>query len=175
MKERLKILGLIAPIVFLLDRLSKWGVMQKIPEGGSRTLVANFFDLVHTRNPGAAFGTFATLPEATRLPFFYLTSGIAVAVLLWYFFRLEGTRRLPVAALALILGGAVGNICDRILYGEVIDFLSLHWYHRWVRWDWGPINWRFKLEWPAFNVADSAITIGIVLFLLLMRKKTASR
>ena len=169
MKRRFTLLALIAPAVFLLDQWTKSLVIHFIPEGNGFP-VTPFFDLVHTRNPGAAFGSFATLPDGARLPFFFVTSAIAVVAVLWYFIRLNDPRKTPYVSLALILGGAFGNILDRIRYREVIDFLSVHWHHQWVNLR----GLRFKLEWPAFNIADSAITVGIFLFLIVMMKKPES-
>lgn len=162
MKTKLKILGWIVPALFLLDQATKWVVVRTVPLGGSVEVLPGFFDLVHTRNRGAAFGFLANLPEQIRLPFFFIVSFLALALMTVYFFRLKDGRKSSFVYLAMILGGAAGNIWDRVSLGEVIDFLSFHWYDRWVQWSIGDTFLKFKLEWPAFNVADSAITIAVV-------------
>ena len=170
MRERFKILLQTAPAVIGLDQLSKALVAARITEGGGIPLIPGFFTLVHTRNPGAAFGSFARLPDAVRLPFFYVTSGLALAVIFFYLIRLKDRRKGVFFSLSLVIGGALGNILDRIFRGEVVDFLSFHWYDRWADWTAGPFHARFKWEWPAFNLADAAITVGVVLLMILMTK-----
>ncbi len=171
MNSRYKTLLRIAPPVLLLDQASKWLISRWLPEGGLFPVLPNFFDLVHTRNPGAAFGSFSHLPDAIRLPFFFIASGVALVAILLYYVKLEETRSAVFVALALIVGGAMGNILDRICRGKVVDFLSFHWYQRWVDFSLGGWNYRFKLEWPAFNLADAAITIGVAFLTLFMLKR----
>lgn len=168
MKKKLLILLKIASPVFLLDQASKWFIVTHLAEGEKSEIIPRFFDLVHVRNPGAAFGTFASMPESFRLPFFYLMSFVALGVILIYFIKLKEEPFASYANLSLIFGGAVGNIFDRVFRKEVVDFLSFHWDDRRAQvW-----NWRFKLEWPSFNVADSAITIGVIwLMLMMLRSK----
>lgn len=110
--------------------------------------------LRYAENPGAAFGLFRNLPESTRGPLFHLVSIGAVALIAWFFSKLTGAREERFArwGMALVLGGAVGNYIDRIARGFVIDFLE-------------PV-WRGRPWWPAFNVADSAIVIGVLLLAL---------
>lgn len=169
MKKPLLILFGTVTGLFGLDQLTKAWILKQLPEGGSIPIISGFFDIVHVRNPGAAFGSFGSLPDSIRLPFFYLTSLIALGILLFYFFRMRYERSTLHLYLSMILGGALGNIFDRLLHGEVIDFLSFHWQERWSTLAFGDFYWRFKWEWPAFNVADSAITVG-VLCLILMKK-----
>lgn len=172
MRMKTKTLLFISPLVFLTDQVAKWIIIQTIPLSHPVPIIPDFFDLTHTRNPGAAFGAFANLPDSIRLPFFFTTSTIALIAILLYYFRLSDERRSPFVALALILGGALGNIFDRIFRGEVIDFLSFHWRNQWVNGSIGTWNWHIKLEWPAFNVADAAITVGVIgLTFLLMKSK----
>lgn len=107
----------------------------------------------YVENPGAAWGIFGGLPEGVRVPFFALVSVAAIAFLLYFFRRLPEERRLLQVALALVLGGAVGNFLDRLVHGYVIDFIDWHWKN-------DP-----ALHWPTFNVADVAISIGIAVLL----------
>jgi signal peptidase II len=110
-------------------------------------VIESFFHLTSERNTGAAFSLFAQAPAWFRQPFFLTATGVAIVALLLFLRQTDGTNRLMVVAIAAVLGGAVGNLIDRILYGEVIDFLLFHWR---------------GYYWPAFNVADSCITLGVI-------------
>lgn len=138
----------IAAIVVLLDQLSKVTLSQLIVYGQSER-ITSFFNLVMVYNKGAAFSFLADQLGWQR----YLFAGISVAasLLIVWMLKRNASQRLFCWALALILGGAIGNLIDRIAYGHVIDFLDVHVY-----------GW----HWPAFNIADSAITIGAALFIL---------
>lgn len=138
----------IAAIVLLLDQLTKITITQMFTYGESRP-VTSFFNLVLAYNKGAAFSFLSTQSGWQR--YFFTAIGIAAALFIVYLLKKHAGQRLFCWALALILGGAVGNVIDRILYGHVIDFLDFY-----IR------NW----HWPAFNVADSAICIGAVLFVV---------
>lgn len=138
----------IAGIVLLLDQLTKITITQMFTYGESRP-VTSFFNLVLAYNKGAAFSFLSTQSGWQR--YFFTAIGIAAALFIVYLLKKHAGQRLFCWALALILGGAVGNVIDRILYGHVIDFLDFY-----IR------NW----HWPAFNVADSAICIGAVLFVV---------
>ncbi|MDB5764931.1 MAG: lipoprotein signal peptidase [Herminiimonas sp.] len=138
----------IAMIVILLDQLTKITVTRMFSYGQSHP-VTSFFNLVLAYNKGAAFSFLSTQGGWQR----YLFTGIAIAAVIFilYLLKRHAGQRLFCWALALILGGAIGNLLDRMMYGHVIDFLDFY-----VR------NW----HWPAFNVADSAICIGAVLFVV---------
>lgn len=172
MSLRLKILLGTAPAVVFLDQLSKALVVFGMAEGQRIPIIPSLFTLVHSRNPGAAFGSFAHLPDSVRLPFFIATSTIALIIILLYLLKLRDERKGVFFSLSLIVGGAIGNVIDRIFRGEVVDFLSLHWYDRWADWTAGPFHWRFRLEWPAFNIADSAISVGVIGLMILLSKKS---
>ncbi len=118
------------------------------------TLSENYFRLRYAENPGAAFGLFRTLPENLRGPLFHLVSLGAVVMISFYFSKLKGTReeRWAYYGLPLVLGGAIGNYLDRIARGFVIDFLEAHWLD--------------KAAWPSFNVADTAICVGVGMLLV---------
>ena len=134
-------------VVLVLDQLSKLAVIQSL-DLYEVIVLTPFFNLVHVVNPGAAFSLFADQPGWQR-GFFIVIALIASVVILYLMRQTSGRNRFSLA-LALILGGAVGNVIDRILYGHVIDFLDLH-----------VAGW----HWPAFNVADSAISVGAVLLI----------
>jgi len=146
---RFRLLGLVTAVMLLLDQATKLLVDSRFALGESVTLLENFLHLTYVRNKGAAFGILAD--SSIRIPFFILVSLVALAGIFWYLRRLNEQQRLMQWALALIFSGALGNLIDRIRLGEVIDFLDFHWYQH---------------HWPAFNVADSAITIGVGLLLL---------
>jgi signal peptidase II len=116
-------------------------------------LLENFFHITYIRNKGAAFGILSGADESIRIPFFLVVSAIAIAVIFYILYSYHEESKLFPLSLALILGGAVGNMIDRIRFGEVVDFLDVHWYDH---------------HWPAFNVADSAICIGVALLIINM-------
>src|SRR3989338_4625418 len=146
--------------VFLADKISKMIVISYLPRGDFIPVIRGYFDIVHTKNRGAAFGILSNLPESIRLPFFFIFSLVALVVLFIYFIRHQDSRSEVWISAALILGGALGNLSDRLMEGEVTDFLSFHWQNKRV--------FHILLEWPAFNVADTAISIGVILLSLLM-------
>jgi signal peptidase II len=141
--------------ILVLDQLTKWVVDRTMPLHDSIPIIDGFFNLTYIRNTGAAFGIFAGSAAAFRLPFLLLFSVLAIGFMIMMLRRLPDSEKGLITALALILGGALGNLIDRALYGEVIDFLDFYWasYH-----------------WPAFNVADSCITIGVAITIFYMIK-----
>jgi signal peptidase II len=152
MSPKLRI-GLGAFLVSLcLDQVSKHLVDANLHYGDKRELIEGFFYLTHVRNPGAAFGLFATAPAEIRLTFFIVISVVAIGIIISFFLKLAPGDRLSALALGCILGGAVGNLVDRIRYGEVVDFLHFR-------------LWQ-GYSWPDFNLADSFIVVGVGLLLL---------
>jgi len=136
---------LIAFLVLLLDRTTKRMIARDIPLHDRRELISGFFYLTHLENRGAAFSLFADSPSEWKIALLVLFSIVAlviVSVLLW---RSSHTMTTTGVGLALILGGALGNLWDRLLSGRVVDFLLFY------------IG---SYQWPAFNVADSAIVVG---------------
>ncbi len=138
----------IAAIIVLLDQLTKI-TLSRLLEYGQSEAITSFFNLVMVYNKGAAFSFLADQQGWQR----YLFAGISIvaSLLLIWLLKRHPEQKLFCSALALILGGAIGNLIDRLAYGHVIDFLDLH-----------VAGW----HWPAFNVADSAITIGAICFVL---------
>ena len=139
-------------IVLPFDQITKQWIIANIHYGDRIPVVPGLFNLTHVRNPGGAFSFFADGSVEARMVFFIGTTMIAIAMLLYFFRQLDPEERLPAVALGIVLGGAVGNLTDRILYGEVIDFLDVHLWGGYV--------------WPTFNVGDSAIVIGVGLLII---------
>lgn len=146
---------LIAAVVFALDRATKVWIERTVEQWQSIQVIPGLFDIVHAKNPGAAFGIFADSDSPYRT---VLLIGISLGVLLFISYLLLRPGRagfvaskLTTAGLSLVLGGALGNIYDRVVYGEVTDFLEFY-----------SGSWRFA----AFNVADSAISVGAALLIL---------
>ena len=161
MKYRLVLI--VAAIVLLLDQVTKWYVRQSVGLYESIAVIDSIFHITHVRNSGGAFSLFAGTSQTFRLPFFMSVCTIAVAGLLYFVSKLESRQWLLLFALGGILGGALGNLTDRIVSGEVTDFLDFHWH---------------GYYWPAFNVADSFISTGMVILLvhsLLVRDEPESR
>lgn len=139
-------------VVLILDQISKWLITSNFTLGQSLPILPNYFNLTLVHNPGAAFGLFASAPEAFREPFFFAVPLLTLAVILFLFHRLQNQQTLSTHAFAGIIAGAIGNLVDRFRFGYVVDFLDFH--------------WRYTAHFPAFNVADSAISIGVALLLL---------
>lgn len=165
MKAKLKIVALWVIPILTLDQLTKQWVAHSLRLGESVSVIPGIFDIVHVRNRGAAFGFMSHLPDTIRLPFFFIVSTVALVLITLYFLKLEDQRKSFMMCLGLILGGALGNISDRIFFGEVIDFLSFHWYDKIIQ-IFGEFS--LRLEWPAFNVADSAITVAVAWLMITM-------
>jgi signal peptidase II len=145
------LLVLLAGLIIVADQLTKWLIMSRFGLYEIKVVVPGFFNLTYLHNTGAAFGLLANANPAWR-PYFFI--GIALLALVFVFFAFRQYRRRSAVymfAFAFIAGGAMGNLIDRVRFGSVVDFLDFYvsGYH-----------------WPAFNVADSAIVVGVGLFLL---------
>ena len=163
MKLKYKILIILTPAVFVADQLSKLAVERWMPLGQRIPIIPGLFDLVHYRNTGAAFGIFSGMADSIRVPFFYIVAIVALVLLALFYRSLRDRDVLLSVALSLIFGGIAGNIADRIRLGSVIDFLSFHIGDSVVNTNILGKHIYFPLEWPAFNIADSAITIAMAL------------
>jgi signal peptidase II len=148
--SRLRWLWLTLAVV-LLDRATKAWFESQTVEGWRQELVHNFIYLVHSRNPGVAFGIFSDSASTLTRTILIFGSVVVIGVLAWLLVASPSGGAKAVAGLALLLGGATGNVTDRILHGAVTDFFEL---------------WFGTYRYPAFNVADSAIFVGAVLILL---------
>lgn len=144
-----RVLIIVSIITLVLDQATKLYIARTLPLHTMISVIENFFTITYLRNKGAAFGMLATSPW--RLPFFILVSLVAGAVIIVVINKLRDDQKIASFALSLIFAGALGNLIDRISYGEVIDFIYVHWYDHY---------------WPAFNVADSAICVGVFLLAL---------
>ena len=138
----------LAALAIVLDQITKLAVIARLAPYQDVVAVTSFFNLVHVHNTGAAFSLFADQGGWQKL--FFLTVALVASGVIAWLLRKPGGRVVYYAALALILGGALGNVIDRLAYGHVIDFLDFH-----------VGGW----HWPAFNVADSAITLGALLLI----------
>ncbi|MBI5328622.1 MAG: signal peptidase II [Deltaproteobacteria bacterium] len=143
--QRYKTLILVSITIVILDQLTKAIITSYLSLHQSIEVISGFFNIIYIRNPGAAFGLFSSGSESLRILFL---TGVSIAALIAIFlvYRSIKNNAAYSIALSLIAGGAVGNLIDRIRFGEVIDFLDVY------------IG---RYHWPAFNVADSAITIGV--------------
>lgn len=141
-----------ALIVLVLDQVTKWMIVQRLLLGESRSVIGEFFQITSHRNRGAAFGILQN-----QRWFFILITIVVVGGIVWYIRKSvkEGKRLLPLA-LSLLLGGAIGNFIDRALYGEVVDFLQFRFQFQWF-------GTAVDYTYPIFNVADSAIVVGVIL------------
>lgn len=141
----------VAGTVFLLDRLTKLLVAASMAPGERVPVIDGVFSLTYLRNPGAAFGLFANLPAWFRLTFLVATAVVAIGLVVFIYLR--GVRQTLAfhVALAFILGGALGNLYERLTLGEVTDYLDF---------------FIGSYHWPAFNLADAAITTGVGLLIL---------
>jgi signal peptidase II len=152
---------LLAIVIIVLDQLTKQWILDRYQLGDS-TVITSFFNIVRVHNPGAAF-SFLAGASGWQREFFIAVAAIA-AVVITYLLAKHGQQRLFSLSLALILGGALGNVIDRFLHGYVVDFLDFHYKNQW--------------HWPAFNLADSAIVGGAVLLIvdeiIRMRKEKKS-
>jgi len=141
---------LISLVVLVLDQWSKWWIERTLPEFASREVIPGFFQLTHVRNTGVAFGLFASRGDLGV----WVLVGVGFAALAavgWYFRRASASEPLLLVALALVLGGAVGNLIDRLFTGGVTDFFDA---------------FVGSYHWHIFNVADSAISVALGLLLL---------
>jgi len=150
----------ISALIILVDRVTKQWVSRHIAEGDAITVIPRVFRITHVENPGAAFSLFidSPHPDLTRwmLISFSLLAAIVVSIVL---VRIGRRFSLTALSMALVLGGAIGNVWDRLRYGTVVDFLEVHIVH---------------YHWPDFNVADSAIVIGGILLLLDSLRSTSA-
>jgi len=149
-RRKLRLALGVALAVIVLDHVTKALVERSMTLYESIPLLP-FFSLTYVRNTGAAFGILGGLPAMLRLPLFLGVTVLAVGSLVSYLRQVDDGDRVVIVALGGILGGAFGNFIDRVRYGEVVDFLHLHYR---------------GFDWPMFNVADSAITVGVVVVLL---------
>ena len=160
MKKNIIVFILGATTVIVLDQITKAAIVTKFFMHESYTIVAGFFNLVYVMNPGAAFGFLANASATFRYFFFTGITIVVILLIIYYIMKSKPQNMLMVISLTLIFAGAVGNLIDRIRFGAVVDFLDVY------------IG---GAHWPAFNVADSAISVGAVLMIwgMIMNREKA--
>jgi len=157
MGKRFSILAIVSVIIIVVDQVTKSYIATTMYLHQSIIIIPEYFSLTYIRNPGAAFGILASSSSGFRMVFFLITSIFALGLLITIFVRLQPNDWWGQLTISSIFGGAIGNLIDRLQFGEVIDFLDFY------------IN---GYHWPAFNVADMAISLGVCsLFLLFAFEK----
>jgi len=150
-------LASVAGLVIIIDQITKAVILSFIPLYRSIAVVPRFFSLTHIQNPGGAFGFMSNQSSSLLNIIFLFVVSLAICLVFYFYINTPKKYNLLSTGFALIFGGAIGNMIDRIRFGKVVDFLDFY------------IG---DFHWPAFNVADSAISVGIVIFLfhLLFKK-----
>mgnify|MGYP002396022737 CR=1 FL=1 len=151
MKRKYWVLLIICFWILFVDQWTKHSVQQRLVLHQKVEVIHGFFNLVHVRNTGGAFGIFGGEKGGIGSLLFVVVSLIAIGSILFLFIRLREDEKRLSLSLSLVLSGAIGNLIDRLRYGEVVDFLDFY---------------LFSFHWPAFNIADSAICLGIGLMVL---------
>jgi signal peptidase II len=147
MKWKYMILTGVTTTIIGLDQLTKYWVVERFRLGESLSILPKFFNLTYVQNKGAAFGLLAQAHPAFRVPFFIVVPILALLSIAYVFKKIADNDIKMSLALSLVISGAIGNLIDRVVRGFVVDFLDFHW------------NWIY--HFPAFNVADSAICVGV--------------
>lgn len=159
MERKYLILLAVASLIVAIDQLTKLYIHTQFELGEYVPVISGYFNITYVRNPGAAFGIFRESLGNFREIFFLAMPPLAMVTILAILRGVPNTDRIQILALSGIFGGAIGNYLDRLRFGFVVDFLDFH--------------WRSKYSWPAFNVADSAIVVGVIVLMLLMRRRPA--
>jgi signal peptidase II len=160
MKQKYWILLIFCLGILLLDQWTKCIIVQKLSLYRKVEVIHGFFNIVHVRNTGGAFGIFGGTGGGMGSILFVVVSLIAIVAIVFLFIKAKENEKILAVSFSLILSGALGNLIDRLHYGEVVDFLDFH---------------IAAYHWPAFNVADSAICVGIGLMALEMLKRDCKR
>ena len=151
MKNKYIKLAIIGGGIVIADQMTKWLILNYLPFNDHIPVIAGFFNIVHIHNPGGAFGLLANLGSGLRTIIFLFISSLAVGLIFYFYKKTPASHPWLAAGFAMIFGGAIGNLIDRLRFGIVIDFLDFY---------------IAKYHWPAFNIADSAITVGITVFVI---------
>src|ERR1043166_10201695 len=153
--------GLLVAATLVLDRWTKVLIQKRFDLNESIPVIDGFFNITYVRNTGVAFGIFSSVSSPAKSVLLSVFTAFAAVVVITYSVRSSARNRLLQVALGLILGGALGNLYDRLTYGYVIDFLEFY---------------AGKYHWPSFNIADSAITTGVFLLALeIIRNEAPTR
>ncbi len=161
MNKKYLIASILAGAIVALDQLTKVMVLSRFRLGESYTIIENFFNLTFVKNFGAAFGFLAQSHPEFRDVFFLVMPPAAMVVIFLLLKGVQNNDRTQILALSSIMGGAIGNYIDRLRFRYVIDFLDFHWFNQY--------------SWPAFNIADSAIVIGVGVLMWQMFKDSRSK
>jgi signal peptidase II len=148
MSSKYTLLLITVGVIVLSDQITKLYVDAVMWPHQSITVIENYVDITYVRNPGGAFGLFARANREVIRPLLLGLTAVAVVIMILIYRSTPPNRLLVRLAFALIMGGAIGNLIDRLRFDEVIDFIDVHWSH---------------YHWPAFNIADAAITIGVAI------------
>lgn len=162
MKLKYLILLSVTGTIISLDQLTKHLIVNRFHLGETLSIIEGFFNLTYVRNPGAAFGLLARLDPMIRIPFFIIIPLAALTVIFFVFKKVEDSDLKLASAFSLVIGGAIGNLIDRIAYNYVIDFLDFH--------------WNYSAHFPAFNIADAAICVGVAFLIYdILKKETKQK
>lgn len=140
------------PFFLILDQWTKWLILENFHLYRTRSVIEGFFNLTYIRNTGAAFGLLAEAAPALRVPLFLIMPVVALGIIAYLFKKLPRHNVKLALALSFIISGALGNLIDRFRLGYVVDFLDFH--------------WKYQKHFPAFNVADSVICVGVGILML---------
>ncbi|MEI7903890.1 MAG: signal peptidase II, partial [Candidatus Firestonebacteria bacterium] len=146
-KSKLFLIAAIVAVVIIIDQFTKQYITANMSLYESIPVIKDIFHITYTRNSGVAFSLLSNIPASVRTPFFIVTNLAVLSVICWYFIDLLKSSRYVSACFGLIIGGAAGNLIDRVRVGQVIDFLE--------------VGINQSLKWPVFNAADSCISIGV--------------
>ena len=147
--EKYSKLLIISAVIVALDQITKTIILNSLELYHSIKVIPGFFNITHIHNPGGAFGFLANQSHTVRIIVFLFISILALGFIFHFYRKTPETHKMLATAFALIFGGAIGNLIDRVRFGTVVDFLDVY-----IK----------NLHWPAFNIADSAITIGMGIF-----------
>ncbi len=174
MTQKLKIVLIVALLVLIFDLATKAVIVHFMPIGSVHVVIPNYFDIVHVRNTGAAFGIMSDWHSPLKSVVFLGVAFIAFTMVLWYIRSTPITDKKAFWTYGAIVGGALGNIIDRFWHGSVVDFLSVHWHYK--VWQTIILNWeiRLPLVWPAFNVADIALSLAVTSLAIMSFKADAT-
>ena len=152
LKKKYVIMVSLTSFVIAVDQLTKYLVLEHFRVGETIAMISNLFNLTYVKNTGAAFGILAHADPAFRVTFFVIIPLLALGAIGMIFKKLPDSDVKLSTALSMVIGGAIGNLIDRVQLGFVVDFLDFH--------------WKYQYHFPAFNVADSAICVGVAVLML---------
>lgn len=138
-------------MIILVDQIAKFIILQKVPLYDRIEVIRGFFQVTHVHNSGAVWGIFSNHPRVLVSKIITVLSLAALFIVFYYFFRIQAKCYLELTSLSFIIGGALGNITDRIKQGYVVDFLDFY-----IK----------DAHWPTFNLADSFITVGVIILVI---------